>query len=365
MKAAEPSAPSLPVSREDLDAWQVYADQLTERGDRLGPYLAYELSLGAEPSEEQLTVFHKKALRICRVPRQFAATWVLGQVRGLTITRDRSKPVPWVSGDDLLTLRELLCTPQVRQLERLIVAAGGHSIRRRWESAMRQLPLLCRCFELHARSMDFDDAQAWLEGIPSQVEVLRLVPHYETSPASLVSDRLAWLDLRSVTLTPELSRSLESALRDTSRVKLRIGTVSRSSALARLGPRAVLGAPDDVALIEEAEDGAITLLERMSLEELQARYGIVTARAQLERGLLESYRLGKSSRGFGDTSSWTGDAIVFRTEGRWWIRATGAAESTPRFTLHGQTLSQGRTPLNDGDRLHLNGQPWRFVDHLH
>ena len=49
-------APPFPSSLDELEPWQVYADQLLERSERLGSYLAYELSLGDEPTVAEVKV---------------------------------------------------------------------------------------------------------------------------------------------------------------------------------------------------------------------------------------------------------------------------------------------------------------------
>lgn len=361
MKGAELSPPPLPTTVHELAAWQVFADQLTEQGNRLGPYLAYELSLGKKPTKEQLAAFHKLALRTCKVPRQFHAAWMLGQVRVLTVTRDPSRTLQTIDGDTLLTLRDLFPTPQLRQLERLVLAAGQFSIRRRWKVAMRSLPKTCRTLQLHAWVQNTGDVPAMIEGIPEQLEVLRVVPHLELDPTMFVSDRFAWVDLRAVTVTPQLARMLGYALRTQLRVKVRVGTVEQRSSLARLGERVVLGAPDDAALIEDAAGGASSLLERWTLEQLQQRYGIVSARAQVLRELPETYRLGKNSRGFGDTASWTSDAVITRNSEGWWVHATGAPGATPSFALNGARLGEEPVALKDGDRLTFNERSFRFV----
>lgn len=361
MKGAELKSPPLPTTLQELGAWQVFADQLTEAGNRLGPYLAYDLSLGQEPTREQLTVFHKMSTRICKVPRQFYAAWMLGQVRALLFTRDASSGVDLLDGDALLTLRDLLPTPPLRHLERLVLAAGEYSMRRRWKAAMPYLPPSCRTLELHSWVQLTDNLPGMFEAIPAQIDVLRVVPRRELDPSVFVNDRFAWVDLRAVTLTPPLARSLAYALRMNSRVKVRVGTMEQRSALGRLGDRVVLGSPDDAALVEESPDGAVSLLERFSPEQLQLRHGIVTARSQLVRDLPEVHRLGKNSRGFGDTSSWVSDVVLKRTHEGWQIVVTGGPAAMPFFELNGVLVGSEPMPLKDGDRLTFDRRSFRFV----
>ena len=362
MKGAEVSTPPLPTSLRELGAWQVFADQLTEKGNRLGPYLAYELALGSKPTKEQLAVFHKMAQRICKVPKQFSATWMLGQVRVLTVTRDATRTLSLIDGDALLTLRDLLPTPPLRHLERLVLGASRYSMRRRWEAAMKYLPPSCRTMELHTWFHESADSPALLAAIPKQIEVLRFATLNEMDPAELLNDRFEWLDLRSILLTPDWAGSLAGALRTTSRVKLRVGCVTELRHLLRLGDRVVLGDTEDAALVEE--EGlrrAVCLLERMRPEQLQLRYGVVSAHAQVERALPEPFRLGKNSRGFGDTASWTSDAVLTRTLDGWKIQVTGGPDATPVFALNGQRLGEEAVALKEGDRLSFDGRSFRFV----
>ncbi|MDP1829770.1 MAG: hypothetical protein Q8L48_41270 [Archangium sp.] len=366
MKAADPMLPPFPRTLADLDSWRVFADQLIERGDRLGPYLAWELSLGAEPSREQLHTFHKNALRLCRVPRLFSATWLLGQVRRLTVASNTSVPAAVIDGSDLPTLRELFSTRALQNLEELTVAARGDSIGRRWHEAMARLPKSCRRFELHANRFSAEDAARVLDGIPGQVEVLRVLPRYGTDPAALVSDRFEWVDLRAIVITPAIGRSLAAALAATSRVKLRLGTLSRRSVLTLLN-RTAVGDADDAALIAEDPEGPLSLFARAGLETLQPRYGVVTAQAQLERRLPESFRLGKSSTGFDETASWSGDAVISRSgASSWWVRAVAGAETgkSPMLRLSGEPVSQSPVRLTHGTPLTVDGRVWTFAEHL-
>jgi hypothetical protein len=76
--------------------------------------------------------------------------------------------------------------------------------------------------------------------------------------------------------------------------------------------------------------------------------------------LPEPFRLGKNSRGFGDTSSWSSDVVLTRTVEGWKIQATGGPEATPVFTLNGQRLGEDVVELKDGDRLAFSGRSFRF-----
>lgn len=357
--------PPFPRTLSGLDSWRVFADQLSEQGDRLGPYLAYELSLGAEPTKAQLLTFHKNALRVCRVPRLFSATWLLGQVRRLTVASNTSQPAAVIDGGDLPTLRDLFSTPGLQNLEEVVVAARGDSIGRRWHEAMARLPKSCLRFELHANRFSTEDAARVLDGIPEQVQVLRVLPRYGTDPAALVNDRFEWVDLRALVITPALGRSLAEALAATSRVRLRLGTLSQRSVLQSLS-RATVGDVDDAALIAEDPEGPLSLFERAGLETLQPRYGVVTAQAQLERRVPESFRLGKSSSGFDGTASWAGDAVISRAFGSWWVRAVPGveAEKSPTLSLRGEPVSHSPLKLGDGSSLAIDGRGWTFAEHL-
>lgn len=344
--------PPFPTSLEELEPWQVFADQLIEQGDRLGPYLAYELSLGAQPTKEQLVAFQKRAQRVCRVPKPFTATWMLGHVRSLFLTRDSSKALPLLDGDSLPVLRDLFGTPPLANLEQLSFSARGDSIGRRWREAMLRLPKSCRRFELHASRFSADDAARVLDGIPPQVEVLRVLPWFGTDPSRLVSDRFEWVDLRPMVLTPACAESLASALAETKRVKLRLGTLNR----CLLGGRVVVGDLGDAAVVGDWAT-SVVLLERQRLEVLQARHGVVTARPQVERSLEESFRLGRAFSALDDTAAWSGDAVITRAEGAWSVRGVGVSS----ITLEGALLTPKPVPLADGAALVIAGRPWRFA----
>jgi hypothetical protein len=345
--------PPFPTSVEQLAPWQVFADQLIERGDRLGPYLSYELSLGAQPTLEQRIGFGKRALRVCRVPRPFSATWMLGHVKALFLTPDRSRAMPLLDGGSLPALRDLFDTPALVNLEQLSFSAQGDSIGRRWREAMLRLPKSCRCFELYASRFTADDAARVIDGIPDQVEVLRVLPWFGTDPSRLVSDRFEWIDLRPMVLTQATAEALASALAATKRVKVRLGTLNRCT----LNERAVVGDLDDAALVGEGS-ASVVLLERQRLEALQARDGVVPVRAQVERSLEESFRLGRAFSSLDDTSAWIGDAVISWSEGAWSIRGVGVSS----VALDGAPLTPKPVPLADGASLVIGGRPWRFAE---
>ena len=358
-------APPFPSSLDELGPWQVYADQLLERGERLGSYLAYELSLGDQPTEAELTSFHKQGLRACRVPRTFEAAWTLGHVRSLSIPgRDRGRTVMMrhrgsavLDGSALPVLRDLFRTPALSQLEQLTVIVRGESIGRRWHEAMKQLPATCQRFMVHASGFKGDDAKRVLAGIPEQVKTLRFSARLGTEPASLVSDQFEWVDLREVIATPELAVKLTRALELHPRTRLRLGTVSDGEVLARLGARAVVGGQGDARLVNE-QTGAVVLFERASLESLQRRYGVVTARAQVARRLPESFGV-TSVDSLLYARSWIGSVLARRADGSWWIRAE---EDAPALALDSGPLGHEPVALRDGARLRINDQPWRFVE---
>jgi len=351
-------APPFPRNPLELDSWSVHADLLLERGDRLGHHLAWELTLPAEPTGEQLTAFHKSAQRVCRVPPAFSASWMLGHVHSLALTPELSRPMPQVDADTLPVLAELLRTPALSRLEQLSFAANRSSVGRRWHDAMAQLPPTCRRFELHANRYTARDAARVLEAIPPQVEVLRLVPKYGTEPALLISDQFEWVDLRSLLITPHLVQSLATALASTRRVKLRLGTLTDRSLLQGL-ERVVVGGPDDAALIAEDPKGPISLFERMGLEGLQQRHGLVPVRVQLTRSLKESWRLGRT---LDPATAWAGDGVIVRSEGRWWARAVGEQVESPWLQLEGEPLGQTPVPLAEGARFEIGRRPMRFTE---
>ena len=155
MRAAEVTA-AFPQSLQDLDAWHVFADQLIERGDKLGAYLAAELSLGPHSSREQLVAFQKRAQRVCTVPDTLSATWMLGHVRGVSIAIG-------VGARAVTDLRSILEVPTSRNLEELSLGGRLYGQGTRWAAALRELPPSCRRCELRASHLNADDAQRLLD----------------------------------------------------------------------------------------------------------------------------------------------------------------------------------------------------------
>jgi hypothetical protein len=356
--------PPFPTSLAELAPWRVYADQLLERGERLGTYLAYELSLGDEPTEAELTSFHKQGLRACRVPRSFEAAWTLGHARTLTIPpRDRGRTMmmrhrgsPVLDGEALPLLRDSFRTPALALLEQLTVTVRGESIGRRWHEAMKFLPASCRRFMVHASAFKEDDPKRVLAGIPEQVKTLRLSTRLGTDPASLISDQFEWVDLRELIITPELAVKLGRALERNPRVKLRLGTVADGEVLTRLGERAVVGGEGDARLVNE-KTGAVVLFERASLDSLQRRYGVVAIRAQVGRTLPESFGV-TSVDSLVYARSWIGSVLARRANGSWWIRAE---EDAPRLALERRPLGREPVELPNAARVFIDDQPWRFA----
>ncbi len=347
----------LPRSAAELDAWGVFADLLIERGDRLGNHLALELALPAVPVAEQLASFQKSAAKVCRTPPLFCASWVLGHVHSLSLTPDLSKPMPQLEGDALPALGELLRLPALAVLEQLTFSASRTSIGRRWQDALAALPPSCRRFELQANRFTARDAAKMLERIPSQIEVLRVLPMYGTDPSLLVSDQFEWVDLRKVLINPGLARSLGSALASTSRVKVRVGSMTDRSWLTEVD-RVVVGDDGDAALIAADDRGPLTLFERTALEPLQQRHGVVPVRAQLARSLKESYRLGRT---LDPATTWAGDGMLIRDEGQWWVQATGAPAASPWLTLEGAPLSATSVALAEGAQIEIDRRSWTFT----
>ncbi|MDP2273661.1 MAG: hypothetical protein Q8N23_23100 [Archangium sp.] len=352
MKAAEVT-PGFPRSLQDLDAWHVFADQLIERGDKLGAYIAAELSLGPHSSREQSVAFQKRAQRVCSVPGTLSATWMLGHVRGLTLIGQE--------GRALTDLRSVLEVPTSQNLEQLSVGGRSYIQGRRWAAALRQLPPSCRRCEILTSYMNADVAQRLLELLPSQLDVLRLTPRHGMNPAPFISDRFEWVDLRGSVITPELASAISVALAATSRVRLLIGRVRHRSVLGELLGRSSLGTEEDAALVEEGGTGGMALLPRVPLEILQSQFGFVTARDQLLRGQVETWGLDRLLSNVTNTVRWAGDAVLSRVAGAWSIRATREGIEVPAMSVDGVAVGIEAVPLVEGSRLMLDGQPWRFV----
>jgi hypothetical protein len=72
--------PTFPRTQADFEEWQVFADELIERGDRrLGELLAHGLAL--VPNTDTLAMFQTLARKVCQEYRWFDVGWCLGRVR--------------------------------------------------------------------------------------------------------------------------------------------------------------------------------------------------------------------------------------------------------------------------------------------
>lgn len=352
--------PPFPTTLAELAPWRVYADQLLERGERLGSYLSSELSLGDAPSKDQLTSLHKQALRVCRVAKTFEATWLLGHVRTLTvIARPQglllSRAPPEVSDDALLGLRDLFRKASAGHLQELTVTVSNGSIGSTWNGAMSHLPSTCATLRMDAVRLTSFGAAKVLEGIPPWVETLRLARNVSAEPWKLIDDRFSWVDLREYTLSRQSAGELLRLLERNLRLKVRLGSVTDGALLRDLGERAELGTADDARLVNE-RTGGVMLLERATLNSLQRRYGVVTVFAQLGRLLPEAFGV-RAFQGQLDASAWLGSAIVRRADGTWSIRAE---KDGPRIALESGPLDETPVPLAHGSRVFFDDQPWRF-----
>jgi len=343
--------PPFPTTLAELAPWRVYADQLLERGERLGSYLSAELSLGDAPSEDQLTSLHKQALRVCRVPKLFEATWLLGHVRTLTVIAP-----PQLREDDALRgLRDFFQTPKPLRLEELTISVSFFSIGSRWTDAMSLLPATCKTLRVDAAGLTSWVVSKLLEGIPPGVETLRLARNVSAEPWKLIDDRFSWVDLREYTLSRQSAVELLRLLEHHPRLKVRLGSVTDGALLRELGERAELGTADDARLVNE-RTGGVMLLERATLNSLQRRYGVVTVFAQLGRLLPEAFGV-RAFQGQLGASAWLGSAIVRRGDGTWSIRAE---KDGPRIALESGPPNETPVPLAHGSRVFFDDQPWRF-----
>ncbi|MFT3709011.1 MAG: hypothetical protein QM817_15295 [Archangium sp.] len=351
--------PPFPTSLEQLAAWQVWADQRIEAGDKLGALISADLALGTNPSAERLVAFRHFARSVLRIPRVFEGVWFLGHVRHLAVkVRGGARLVrgarPVIDGGELLTLRDTLSTAALANLESLELTVRPDGLSRRWREAAARLPPTCRTLVLHADTYASGDAELLLSRLPASLVRLRLVPGWMPVLEEFVSDRLEVLDLRSVRLTESRAKQLASFMHATRRVRLVLGDVS--TALEDLGPRISVGEPGDARLIDDSS-GSIRLLERSPGWALQRRFGVISALAQLERRVPEIWGVGTNAQAIG----WAGDTFTRHVDGSWSVRQRPTAhESFPAVLVDGAPPAEQIVPLANGARVVIEGKAWRF-----
>ncbi|MFT3691819.1 MAG: hypothetical protein QM831_01675 [Kofleriaceae bacterium] len=111
----------LPRNEGDLADWSVYADQLLAEGNPLGELIALDLSLPANPTDEQRWDFAKRARERCWYQQErIGASWMLGHIRELIV---RSPPYRDEAGGGMLdelvvdSLADVIESPEARLLE--------------------------------------------------------------------------------------------------------------------------------------------------------------------------------------------------------------------------------------------------------
>jgi hypothetical protein len=100
----------------------------------------------------------------------------------------------------------------------------------------------------------------------------------------------------------------------------------------------------------------------VDLERLQRRNGVITARGQLDRSVPETH--GFESRE-GVVTVIHGDQLVRHGRGHWTARVE-IEDLYPELPISIDGLSVGvePVPLRNDARIELDGQPYRFIQHL-
>jgi hypothetical protein len=179
----------------------------------------------------------------------------------------------------------------------------------------------------------------------------------------LLHDRFDEVDLRVLAVDVPLADALARRLAIHTRVRVRLGSVTGRDVLVRLGERAVVGGTDDAALVNEGS-GAIILLPRASLEALQRRSGLIPARAQLKRSLIETFGVGRHN---GMMVATGGDLLVRHGEGKWSARLRPPGREDAQvisLSLDGRAIGVEPVSFSSGALFDLNGERYRFVEHI-
>lgn len=317
-------APPLPSTAAELDRWSVYADALLSAASELGTLIALDLALGEAPTGEQLVPFHRLANRLCRNRTVTSAEWVVGHARTLIVRgppgpskTDRRTPAP-ISHQELAEAANLIQRPEYQRLEalRFFGRLGEHG--RMWKRLVAGLPRSCRRIECGAPGTS--GVATTLSQLPEQITELT-IEHRDLELLE-ASKTLATLELR----WPLDTGDAEALLRLPSSVSIVANGCVDHETRAALGGRVAFGRPGDLVLIEQ-HTGATTVIGPATLAQLQARFGIISAKAQLARSLPESWEL--LALGSGCLRSFFGGSTFVRRFHRWSFRESHALRLEP------------------------------------
>jgi hypothetical protein len=344
MRAGAP--PTLPRTSEELAAWGVFGDQLQEAGDRLGELISLDLALGLTPSAAALAEFQTQARSLCRAPRNLEVAWCLGFARTARVragweVRRTSARFEIAPEEDFHALFELLGEARGSRLEALIFPLSAKALEaRHFRAALARLPATCERVEL--TTADALSLRELVGLLPSTVRSLRLP--CQTSALALEGlDQVpvAW-DFRGLA-TRQSFDTVQSAFESL-------------TARGSLSPRVVFGAPGDAALLN-LRTWEVALLERCPLSQLQRWFGIVSAQAQVERALPESFQLSEHHVSFAPGRGVA--AFVRRRGGVWSIARHANGQVVRQFSREGYAVG----PLRTGEQVELAGDPWTLMQH--
>jgi hypothetical protein len=344
----------LPAATGDLDEWSVYVDWLLQEDDPRSEFLAFELSLPADPDRESLAAFQSMAKRWCRSRPATPTTWCLGHARTMAIPgerpmmyaypRTRTQP----STGAYSNATEFLKTGAGARVERLELPVPYDRVSqaRPWQRLMSALPASCAELALDIRG-GVTDARELIDSLPAQVRTLVVGgDRVSISDAmALVDDRLDVIDVVDVVATADPG-PLHAALGRTTRVAIRIDVMTTDT----VHPRFELAAPADAALVVAARGYAIALRPTALLIH-QKRRGVIPVRAQVEM-LPDRYSLARFADRIAAHNDISSD--LQRRGGRWTLR--GATEK--RFVCNGKSLAPGEiVELADRDTIVVDESP--------
>ncbi len=337
----------LPACEADLPAWAVYADHLMSLGEPRGFAMALELALPARPGHEELARWHALAAPLCRRGTATAETWCLGHARALDLESSGFRTAQGPSPGALAQARDRIAAPTGRRLEELAFAYTPRQDLEHWQRIFRALPPTCTrvAVDLSKRTGVAQLAEL-LALLPPQIREIRpsglLGSHGEVT-WRLIDDRFDVLDLSRLRLDWMTSMTIRDTLAQTERITVRVGTLRREQLDS---PRCVLGGPRDAALVAPAKHRAVAFA-RWPLAMLQRRDGLIPARTQWARPLVETHEVPRGELELAPTA--TSESLVCRGD-RWTI----AGQSDLR--VDGVPVGAGQVvEVPDGGRITLQG----------
>lgn len=235
----------LPRTEDELAAWSVYADALSEQGDRLGDQIQRDLAIDADPPPGTLEDFHATA----RYPRDGEALrliWRLAHLREVHVDARANHGA-------LARLAELIASPRGRVLEALAVPAiaATPADRDHWARLYAALPPSCTRVELGPLRAGPGAFAEHVARCPPHVRTLRL-PFEPVSPeaAAAIDDRFDVVELAR--LSPDSAPTVLGALARARHVRVVVDEIAE---LALDHPRIALG---DAGWIQPAQRAAGT-----------------------------------------------------------------------------------------------------------